>query len=317
MDASKEALTAQSPDQARKGAPVWLEIAAVAVTFAALLFGARWIGFPYGGAIAMIGCVLMVTLFQHFRGETWRDLGFKRPRTLSSVALGGLIMIGVIVTALTVNIILEAVLPQFFGGSLNRTTPDVSTWTNYIILMVIVWTTAAFGEEMVFRGFFMTRIAEAFGKGVVGWTAALILPAAFFGFAHNYQGLAGMIITGSVGLVFGLWFLIARRNLVPLIIAHGILSSVGATVLFLSAQGVLPADAIPARPSGLSTACRAEDHPGPALHYRLTPPPAPPAGRRRLRPGRRGLHACLARRCDHFQTPGCGPRPGWSTGGGR
>jgi membrane protease YdiL (CAAX protease family) len=65
--------------------------------------------------------------------------------------------------------------------------------------------------------------------------AALTAMSAFFGYRHYYyQGFHGAVVTGAMGLSIGimyLWF--GRRNLLPLIIAHGLVNSISQTQRFL------------------------------------------------------------------------------------
>ena len=67
-----------------------------------------------------------------------------------------------------------------------------------------------------------------------GWTAALITHAIIFGSMHVYQGLAGMIGTGIIGFIIGLYYLAGGRRLFPVIIAHGIINTIGLTAYYLS-----------------------------------------------------------------------------------
>ena len=91
---------------------------------------------------------------------------------------------------------------------------------------VIVWTTTAFGEEMFFRGYLITRLQSAFTDLRFGNALAVIAPALLFGFAHvSYQGVRGLVMTGLIGLAFGTMFLVFKRNLWPLVLWHGITNS--------------------------------------------------------------------------------------------
>ena len=73
-------------------------------------------------------------------------------------------------------------------------------------------------------------------QGDAGALAA-IFQAILFGAAHPGQGPAGMVIVGLVGLVFGLVYLRAGRNLWPVILTHGIADSLSFTLLYF---GVTP-----------------------------------------------------------------------------
>ncbi|NIM71077.1 MAG: CPBP family intramembrane metalloprotease [Xanthomonadales bacterium] len=70
-----------------------------------------------------------------------------------------------------------------------------------------------------------------------GWR--LLLPALAFGLAHSYQGVAGMISTGLVGLILGALFIGAGGNLWLPILVHGVANSIGITLIFTNADRLL------------------------------------------------------------------------------
>jgi membrane protease YdiL (CAAX protease family) len=98
----------------------------------------------------------------------------------------------------------------------------------------VVWTLAAFGEEMIFRGYFMNRIADLLGNGRTGWISALLLSSLLFGVGHGYQGLAGAIGTTEIGLLLGALYLVNRRNLWMNIVCHGFIDSISLISLYFS-----------------------------------------------------------------------------------
>ena len=101
-----------------------------------------------------------------------------------------------------------------------------------LMLLPVVWLFAAFGEEFFFRGFLMTAIAELLGGSRAAWISAVVIQAAVFGFLHAYQGPAHAIAIAVGGAVYGAAFLLAGRNLWPLVIAHGVNDTVGLTLLY-------------------------------------------------------------------------------------
>ncbi|HEY6388539.1 MAG TPA: CPBP family intramembrane glutamic endopeptidase [Candidatus Acidoferrum sp.] len=61
---------------------------------------------------------------------------------------------------------------------------------------------AAFGEELVYRGYLMNRVADL-GRGPqIVWIVSLFVISALFGFSHSQQGLTGIIEEGSDGLIW-------------------------------------------------------------------------------------------------------------------
>ncbi|WP_386068034.1 CPBP family intramembrane glutamic endopeptidase [Tahibacter sp. UC22_41] len=103
-------------------------------------------------------------------------------------------------------------------------------------LLAIAWSTAAFGEELLFRGFLLGRLRALLGGGPGFGIVAAFVQALLFGLAHAYQGPTGILVTGLIGLVFGLLYL-RLRVLWPLVIAHGLIDTVGLLALY---AGVVP-----------------------------------------------------------------------------
>lgn len=101
-----------------------------------------------------------------------------------------------------------------------------------LILLPVTWLIAAFGEEFFFRGVLMTAIAKVLGGSRAAWISALVTQAVAFGFIHAYQGPAQAISIGIGGAVYGAAFLLAGRNLWPLILAHGINDTLGFIFLY-------------------------------------------------------------------------------------
>jgi membrane protease YdiL (CAAX protease family) len=80
-----------------------------------------------------------------------------------------------------------------------------------IILVVVV----AIAEETIFRGYLMLRLNGVFGS----LAAAIILSSVIFAIGHGYEGSAGVITVGVMGLVFALIYA-WRKSLVAPIILH-------------------------------------------------------------------------------------------------
>src|SRR5271170_2937199 len=58
--------------------------------------------------------------------------------------------------------------------------------------LLLVWTFAAFGEEIGYRGYLLTRAAEAGGLSRPAWWAAIFVSAVLFGYGHYYKGPSGI-----------------------------------------------------------------------------------------------------------------------------
>jgi membrane protease YdiL (CAAX protease family) len=92
-------------------------------------------------------------------------------------------------------------------------------------IVVVAWGSAAFGEELLWRGFLMDRLGRL--PGLRGRAVAVVvIQAVLFGLPHAYQGWSGVAVTGTVGLILGWMRLRTGGNLWPLIIAHGLVDTI-------------------------------------------------------------------------------------------
>ena len=56
-----------------------------------------------------------------------------------------------------------------------------------------MWTFAAFGEELAYRGYLFNRAAEAFGSTLPAFWLAAVISSVLFGYGHFYKGPAGIV----------------------------------------------------------------------------------------------------------------------------
>jgi membrane protease YdiL (CAAX protease family) len=105
------------------------------------------------------------------------------------------------------------------------------------LFVALSWTLAAFGEEMVWRGYVMNRFADVGSRTPRAWIASLVLVSVVFGLAHGYQGITGWVEEGIAGLALGLMYYRTGRNLCVPIIAHGVCDTIDMVLIF---YGKLP-----------------------------------------------------------------------------
>jgi membrane protease YdiL (CAAX protease family) len=119
--------------------------------------------------------------------------------------------------------------------------------TYCLVALALVWTLAAFGEELVWRGYLMNRVAGLFHNATpndslpnhamkhrsrVAWAVSLIVVNVAFGFAHSYQGWTGIIEEGLAGAFLGGMYLATGRNLAVPIVAHGVSDTLDVVLMF-------------------------------------------------------------------------------------
>ena len=93
-------------------------------------------------------------------------------------------------------------------------------WWSTLLLLPTVWLSAGIGEEIVYRGYLISQVAELLGNARAARLAAVLLSAILFALAHGHQGISGMALAGTLGVLFGLLFLQQRQNLWANMVAH-------------------------------------------------------------------------------------------------
>ena len=97
----------------------------------------------------------------------------------------------------------------------------------------IIWTFAAFGEEIGYRGYLLNRAADFGGRSKAAYWAAVLIVSVLFGYGHYYKGPAGIVDSGMAGLVLGATYILSGRNLWVCILAHGFIDTVGVVAVFM------------------------------------------------------------------------------------
>ena len=169
-----------------------------------------------------------------WRNGGWRYAGLSRPRSwLKTVALAilaaAILLLG---SELVVEPIGHRIWPEPEHVS-NVIQSGASGWRQALASLLIVWTFAAFGEELSYRGYLLTRAAEMFGRSNLAYWAAMVIVSVLFGFGHYYKGPSGVLDSTYSGFVFGVFFLLSGRNLWTPVLAHGIADTVAVFAVFM------------------------------------------------------------------------------------
>jgi membrane protease YdiL (CAAX protease family) len=98
--------------------------------------------------------------------------------------------------------------------------------------LLLVWTFAAFGEEIGYRGYLLNRAADAGGRSKAAYWAGVLVVAVLFGYGHYYKGPSGIVDSGMAGLLLGAAYILSGRNLWVCILAHGFIDTVGVIATF-------------------------------------------------------------------------------------
>lgn len=162
----------------------------------------------------------------------WRDVGLRRPdKWLPTIGLALLIGIGY---QFLDTLVISPLLQSLTGQSIDLTQFSFlkGSLPALLLFIIITWTEAAFIEEMFFRGYFFNRLTDFSGNDRIGVIVALFVSSLIFGAAHAYQGITGVLDAFLAGLVLGLLYIFARRNLWLPVLTHGFIDTLGFIILF-------------------------------------------------------------------------------------
>lgn len=193
------------------------------------------LGWPAGGPVPgrSLIMVVFILLFAHAHAGGFKGIGLKWAGPIWLIPLFGLLIVAA-------NLFVLQHLKDIVAGYFVQKPADLGPLLTiygdlglYFIWLGIAWTAAAFGEEVIFRGYLLNRVAELLGSNWLAWLAAIFVQALLFALAHAYQGL-GSMLTHGIGAIFsGVFFLLFQRSLWPLIIAHGVWDSLGLTLIYM------------------------------------------------------------------------------------
>ena len=177
--------------------------------------------------------VVLFWLLLRLRGLKWASLGLSKPVSWTKT----------IVLAMSVAVLLQ-VLSEFVTQPIinyfTQQPVDLSDFADipgnlqlFLIYLALIWTLAAFGEEMVYRGYIMNRTADVGGRSATAWAFSVIFMSLLFGVGHYYHGISGIIGSAISGLFFAGVYLYSGRNLWASILAHGFSDTIGLLLIYL------------------------------------------------------------------------------------
>ena len=193
-----------------------------------------------GGAIVNLGYVLAMILggfLLKIQGSSWRSIGLARPASWIKTALKGIsAWIGAVaifvltqVVIITILTVLGQSMPEIDQSRFNPVEGNVPL---FLLMLLLAWTTIAFGEELFYRAFLVSRLID---HAALGRKAAIAISALVFGIAHFAEGPLGILSNGAFGGLFGWIYLKSGRNLWITVIGHGLLNTFRFILLYTGA----------------------------------------------------------------------------------
>ncbi|MCL4524680.1 MAG: CPBP family intramembrane metalloprotease [Acidobacteria bacterium] len=167
------------------------------------------------------------------RDGGWSAMGLRRPDSWLRIVL-----IALAAAALRIGLaeyVIDPLTSRFWPPAIAPEGADAITGNvgQALLWLGLVWTWAAFGEEIAYRGYLLTRTADLAARSKFGYWLGVLVASVLFGIGHYYKGPSGIIDSGVAGLILGVAYMLSGRNLWTAILAHGFIDTVGVFAAFM------------------------------------------------------------------------------------
>ena len=171
------------------------------------------------------------------RDGRWSAIGFGRPESWLRLVL--IALAAAVLRIVLGNFVIEPLAAHWWppihapagtehiGGNIKMA----------LLWLLIVWTFAAFGEEISYRGYLTLRAADVGGRSTAAYWLATLLVSVLFGYGHYYKDPTGILDSSVAGFILGSAYLLAGRNLWAAVLAHGFIDTVGVIAAFFGWDG--------------------------------------------------------------------------------
>ncbi len=159
-----------------------------------------------------LSLVSLILFFLWHNGESVVRIGWTGRHLVREVLLG----IGLFVPMFVGAFYLERLLLRLGLSSPATPLPSLEARGGAEALLgLLLVTVVAISEETLFRGYLLLRLRTT----VRSSTVAVLLSSVIFAIGHGYEGTAGLVTVGAMGLVFALVYL-WRGSLIAPIVMH-------------------------------------------------------------------------------------------------
>ena len=212
--------------------PAAVDLAVVLATIGVAWVMSRWVLYPalsipdYAPLILRpIGGFLAAWAVVRWRGEGLASLGLRVPASWPRAVAAGVALYAAdwLLARHVVPEIAAWVHPvsrRPFLSYIRGNAVGLATW------VAIGWLVGGLCEETLFRGFLLRRVATVLGGGAAAIACGILAQALLFGALHLYAGTFAFLYAAVFGLAHGVFYLLASRNLLPLVVVHGIWDTV-------------------------------------------------------------------------------------------
>lgn len=220
------------------GFPTQLLIGGMLVSLGARVTADDSLPFPFVVAVSLldtVAIVALVTAFLRLRGESARQVLFGRAAFWGEVRRGFTWLPFVFLLVIGMGLLVQTFAPSLHNVQENPLQKMLtSPWRVAVFAAVVVL--AGGVREEVQRAFILHRFDQELGGARVG----LLLFSVAFGLGHLTQGRDAALVTGMLGLFWGVLYL-ARRSMIAPAVSHSLFNLIEiALYQYASKNGLLP-----------------------------------------------------------------------------
>ena len=166
------------------------------------------------------------------RDGGWGAMGLRRPASWRRIVL--IALLAAALRVLLGEFVIDPLTTRFWPPAAAPAGIHSITGNMGVALLWLakVWIFAAFGEEIGYRGYLLTRTADLGARSQIAYWVGVLLVSVLFGYGHYYKGPSGIIDSGVAGLILGAAYLLSGRNLWAAILAHGFIDTFGVIAVF-------------------------------------------------------------------------------------
>jgi membrane protease YdiL (CAAX protease family) len=201
------------------GFPTQLLIGGLLIVLGARVSSADTLPFGFVVAVSLLdtlAIVALVVLFLRLRGERARDVLVGRRRVWAEVRRGVFYLPLVFALVIALGAIVQTWLPWLHNVPKNPLQAMLTSPGRVAIFAVVAVLAGGLREE-VQRAFILHRFEQDLGGARLG----LVVFSVAFGLGHLTQGFDAALITGTLGLLWGVLYL-ARRSIIAPAVSHSL-----------------------------------------------------------------------------------------------
>ena len=228
------------------------EIAAVFLAaFAVIAIGCMIVGdnmFARQWVVWFANIIMMtiVWLGLRLRGQTWEHFGltfrfsgwWPLIRTvLLSIPVLIAALLSFVLGQIIMVIIMQDAAPELQKADMSSYAFLQGNLPMLLLTLAGVYIVSSFGEEILYRGFLINRLAEFGNDSRLTRIIAVVISSLVFGLIHFSWGVTGVVQTTVMGLALAGAYLLTKRKMWVLVLAHAYLDTLLLVQIYLSSPG--------------------------------------------------------------------------------